>query len=108
VNQKKLNFFLVSKMIKKKEIVVIDMDEIARKVVKKDSYAYRKIVNKFGREILKEDLEINREELGRIVFSDEKQRKLLNSITHFPILLEMFKNLVLHFLKGTPIVVIGT
>ncbi len=38
--------------------------------------------------------EINREKLGKIVFSDPAARKRLNAATHLPVFLEVFKSIV--------------
>lgn len=72
----------VSNMIKEIGIPVIDADLAARAVVDVGEEAYQNIVNHFGKEILTEDGTINRERLGSIVFHDEKQREVLNSIVH--------------------------
>uniref|UniRef100_A0A8C1UN61 Dephospho-CoA kinase domain containing n=1 Tax=Cyprinus carpio TaxID=7962 RepID=A0A8C1UN61_CYPCA len=58
------------------------------------------IVQHFGREILLDNGEIDRQKLGQIIFSSPEKRKLLNSITHPEIHKEMFKQILLYFLKG--------
>ena len=65
---------------------IIDLDIIAREVVKKDCLAYKDIIDFFGTQILKEDGEIDRKKLGEIVFSDLDAKKKLEDITHFRIL----------------------
>ncbi|MEK5270880.1 dephospho-CoA kinase [Aeribacillus sp. FSL K6-8394] len=72
----------VSEMLKKRGIPVIDADLIAREVVEVGKKAYTEIVNAFGKEILNEDLTINRARLGSIVFQNEDKREKLNSIVH--------------------------
>ena len=62
--------------------VVIDADRIAREVVKKGRPAHRAIVEKFGKDILLPDGEINRSVLGDIIFYDPRKKNLLNSIVH--------------------------
>lgn len=79
----------VSEMLKKRDIPVIDADLIAREVVEVGKKAYTEIVNAFGKEILNEDLTINRARLGSIVFQNEDKRKKLNSIVHPEVRLEM-------------------
>ena len=63
-------------------LVVIDADVEARLAVEKGEPAYREIVAHFGSGILLEDGSLNRARLGEIVFSDEKQRAVLNGIVH--------------------------
>ena len=66
--------------------------------------AYNEIVNKFGDEILDDRLELDRKRLGEIIFNDEKKRKLLNSITHPIIRIEVFKKVFLSYLFGHKII----
>jgi dephospho-CoA kinase len=61
---------------------IIDSDLIAHEVAAQGGSAYNDIIKRFGREILNADGEINREELGAIVFNNEAARKDLNAITH--------------------------
>mgnify|MGYP001313586379 FL=1 len=72
-------------------IPVVDADKIAREVVEPHTETYRKIVETFGKEILHEDLTLNRKALGNIVFRDENKRKQLNSIIHPAIRKEMLR-----------------
>ncbi|WP_226667081.1 dephospho-CoA kinase [Metabacillus litoralis] len=79
----------VSSMLREKRICVIDADHIARFVVEVGAPAYNQIVQEFGEGILKEDKTINREKLGEIIFSDNKQREKLNKIVHPAVRKEM-------------------
>lgn len=72
----------VVKIFKKLGAQVIDADEIARMIVRPGEKAWHSIVENFGKGILKENLEINRKELAKIVFSDQTKLTLLNKITH--------------------------
>lgn len=73
---------LVASLFKKKKIPVIDADQIARAVVRPGQKAYQGIVAAFGSGVLKKDRTIDRAKLGELVFSDEKRRRLLETITH--------------------------
>jgi len=66
---------------------VLDADNLARDVVKRDSDGLSKIVDEFGSEVLQPDGELDRKALGTIVFSDQEKRNLLNSIVH-PLVIE--------------------
>lgn len=72
-------------------ILHISTDDIAREQMKKGGCSYIEVVRSFETEcdILREDGELNREALARVVFSDENKLKLLNSITHPNVLAEM-------------------
>ena len=61
---------------------VIDADRIAHKVIRKGSIAYKRIVKLFGKKILDKKGEIERRELGRVVFSNKALLRKLNSIVH--------------------------
>lgn len=62
--------------------VVIDADKIARDAVQKNQPAWRKIVKHFGRRVLLPNGEIDRKLLADIIFSDPRQKSLLDRIVH--------------------------
>lgn len=62
--------------------VVCQLDETARDLQRKGQPCYKKIVEVFGREMLAEDGELNRERLAQTVFQDEKKLEILNEIVH--------------------------
>ncbi len=72
----------VSKLLEKRGFAIVDADIAARKVVEPGEKAYREIVETFGSEIQLEDGSLDRARLGSIVFQNEEQRKILNSIVH--------------------------
>lgn len=72
----------VAKFFEQLGAQIINADTLAREVVKKGLPAYRNILEKFGKDILLPDGEIDRKKLGSIVFSDQEKRKLLESIVH--------------------------
>jgi len=61
---------------------IVDSDAIAHRIVEPGEPAYKEIVEYFGKGILRPDRTIDREELGAIVFNDDKQREMLNRMTH--------------------------
>ncbi|MEH7300411.1 dephospho-CoA kinase, partial [Neobacillus drentensis] len=71
----------VSTMFKEMNIRVVDADVEARLAVMKGEAAYFQIIDTFGKDILL-DGEIDRQELGSIIFHQEEKRKLLNEIVH--------------------------
>lgn len=81
----------VSQMIKEKGIRVVDADIIAKEAVSKGSAALHQIVQTFGEEVLLPNGELNRQQLGAIIFSDEEKRKKLNAIVHPEVRKEMLK-----------------
>ncbi|OLP65990.1 Dephospho-CoA kinase [Bacillus pumilus] len=81
----------VSHMIKEKGIRVIDADVIAKEVVALGKPALHKIVQTFGEEVLLPNGELNRQQLGTIIFSDDEKRQQLNAIVHPEVRKEMLK-----------------
>ncbi|MGI1832878.1 MULTISPECIES: dephospho-CoA kinase [Bacillus] len=81
----------VSQMIKEKGIRVVDADIIAKEAVSKGSPALHQIVQTFGEEVLLPNGELNRQQLGAIIFSDEEKRKQLNAIVHPEVRKEMLE-----------------
>lgn len=71
----------VLEIFKKSGCNVYDADKVARKVVMPGSVGLKKITKQFSKNILLPDGNLNRKKLGRIVFSDKRQLKILNSIT---------------------------
>tara|TARA_B110000003_G_scaffold262515_1_gene285219 strand:- start:302 stop:892 length:591 start_codon:yes stop_codon:yes gene_type:complete len=63
-------------------ISVIDTDQLARKVIEKDTPGYSKVVESFGANILDNNDSIDRAKLREEVFHDSEKRKILESITH--------------------------
>jgi dephospho-CoA kinase len=66
---------------------VLDADQTAREVVEAGTQGLQAVVAAFGAEVLRADGTLDRARLGAIVFADEKQRQLLNSILH-PFIIE--------------------
>ncbi len=61
---------------------VLDADQTARDVVRRDTVGLARIVEEFGVGVIDADGELDRAKLGAIVFADEKKRLRLNSIVH--------------------------
>lgn len=72
----------VSDLFAKLGIDIIDADVIAREVVAKGTPGLAAIVEKFGDDILTPDLELDRQKLRTIVFSDNEKKDWLNALLH--------------------------
>jgi dephospho-CoA kinase len=72
----------VSRWFAEAGLAVIDADRIARRVVRRPLPAWAAIVDRFGKDILAEDGEIDRPRLGEIVFRDPGLRAELDRIVH--------------------------
>ncbi|MDH5648599.1 MAG: dephospho-CoA kinase [Gammaproteobacteria bacterium] len=63
-------------------VPVIDADEISRKLAQPGQEGYQSIVAEFGQSVLDKNGEINRDQLRKIVFTDEIKRMRLEAIIH--------------------------
>ncbi|MFB3852057.1 MAG: dephospho-CoA kinase [Acidobacteriota bacterium] len=69
-------------IFKKHGAFVVDADEIVRNLLKKNGEGYKQVLNEFGNEILDNGLEIDKNKLSSIVFSDALKRRKLEEILH--------------------------
>ncbi|MDH4269660.1 MAG: dephospho-CoA kinase [Dehalococcoidia bacterium] len=72
----------VTSFFKELGAYIIDWDELAREVIRPHLKAWKEIVEYFGKGILNDDLTVNRQKLGDIVFSDKEKLARLNQIVH--------------------------
>jgi dephospho-CoA kinase len=68
-------------------------DLVARELTEPEKPAWQSIVSHFGKKILNPDKTINRSKLGELVFSDSKERLVLNSLIH-PLVFEKKKEII--------------
>ena len=61
-------------------VPVLDADQVAREVVAPETEGLRRVVERFGRGVLRPDGTLDREALGRIVFADPEARADLEAI----------------------------
>ena len=62
--------------------VVVQLDEVAKKLQAAGQPCFTRIVEEFGREVVGGDGELDRAGLGRIVFADARKLQRLNEIVH--------------------------
>ena len=72
----------VSKYLLKKGAIVVDADQIARNILAPNSLGLERVLERWGQKVLNVNGQVNRAYLGSIVFSDPKERKALEAITH--------------------------
>ena len=96
----------ISLLLKDLGAYIIDADIVARNVVEKGEKAYNEIVKYFGHSILQLGGEIDRKKLGDIVFSDDRQLKKLNAITHPEIIKRIIRQADEYKAKGAKVIVI--
>lgn len=80
---------LVSNFFKELGAYIIDYDVVSHEVIEPQKSAWKRIVDQFGEDILSNEMTIDREKLGKIVFDDSKKRKKLEEIVHPAIFIEV-------------------
>lgn len=60
---------------------IIDADKISKQLSKKGTVYLEEIVEKFGKEILLENGELDRKKLAEIIYSSNEKREILNNCT---------------------------
>ena len=63
-------------------ISIIDTDVISRELINHDRSTLKAVLAKFGKSIVTADNSIDRKKLANIVFSDKKNKQLLEDILH--------------------------
>ncbi len=72
----------VAAYLRDKGAAVIDCDDLARKILVKGSKGLAEVEKEFGQTVFKNDGDLDRKELARIVFKDKEKLKKLDEITH--------------------------
>ena len=72
----------VLNLFKNSGFLTVNLDEEAKKIYKKNSLEYKKIVDFFGNKILNKDYDIDRSVLAGIIFSDISKKKVLEDIVY--------------------------
>jgi len=83
----------VSTMFAELGCLIIDADQLSRKLVEPDAPAWKRIVKLFGKDALNRDRTLDRKKIAGIIFEDGAKRKLLNSILH-PLIIKEEERLV--------------
>ncbi|GEN94338.1 dephospho-CoA kinase [Pediococcus ethanolidurans] len=83
----------VSQYLRKLGFPVVDADLISREVVKPGMIATQKLRQTFGDQVFDNNDELNRKELGQLVFSDSENMKKLNEIMQPAIKTEIIRQI---------------
>jgi dephospho-CoA kinase len=79
----------VAKLLRQRGAEIIDADRVYRSLLQPGSDLWRQVVERFGPAIVRSDGEIDRAELGRIVFADPAALADLDRITHPAVVAEV-------------------
>ena len=85
--------------------VVIDADKIGRQVVETNPELIQKLARAFGPQIITPTGKLRRKKTAEIAFSNERNRKLLNSLVHPFLLKELRKQINRNLAKKKVIVI---
>jgi dephospho-CoA kinase len=88
----------VASMFNKLGAKIVDADELGHSVILPHKPAWEKITKLFGKDILQNDLAIDRGKLAKIVFRNQALLKKLNEITH-PEIIKLIKKKI-HLAKN--------
>jgi dephospho-CoA kinase len=72
----------VARRFHERNLPVIDADELAREAVAVGTEGLRKVVDRFGSEVLYASGELDRRKLAAVVFESDSARRELNAIIH--------------------------
>lgn len=78
----------MARVLAAKGCVVRSSDETAHAVMRPGRPAWKAIVARFGRDILRDDRSIDRARLGRVIFADPKARRFVDRLVHPLVLAE--------------------
>lgn len=96
----------VARYLQQRKVALLDADAIAHELSQQGKPIWKGFVEHFGREVLSKENAIQRNKIGRIVFSDARERQWLDHMTHPLIQEEIFKRLELYRQEGQPFVVL--
>ncbi|MEW6443315.1 MAG: dephospho-CoA kinase [bacterium] len=96
----------VSEMFRRLGAEIVDADLTAREVVRPGRWAWKRIVARFGPEVVQADGQIDRKRLGQRIFESPSERRYLNWITHPPIYLEILKDVARRWRRRAPLVMV--
>jgi dephospho-CoA kinase len=95
----------VCNIFRKLGLLVFDTDRFARDVVKKNTVAYRQIIEYFGKQVVEKDGNLNRRLLRQIITTNVQAKNILEKIVHPEIILLMKEKMVAAQQNGTSIVI---
>lgn len=87
---------------------ILDADKLSHEILESNLSVKKKLKEIFGTSIFSDSLctQIDRHLLGKIIFSDKKKKKLLESIMHPIIKRKLICCILCHFFKGTDGIVV--
>lgn len=85
---------------------VCQMDETAKEIQRKGTDCFDRIVEHFGSRVVSAEGELDRAELSRIVFSDERELGVLNEIVHPEVIRQVRDDIEQKRAQGTELYIV--
>ena len=80
----------ISKILAKKiNAKIIDADKVVKKISEPKNEYYKKIVELFGKEVLKQDGSLNRKKIADIIYNNSSVREKLDNLTYIYVVKEI-------------------
>lgn len=84
---------IIADVLRRRGCHVDKSDDLAREIMAPDRPAWKKIVARFGRAILKSDRSIDRKKLAAIIFKDADARRFVDAVVH-PLVMKKKKEII--------------
>jgi dephospho-CoA kinase len=91
----------VSQLLAEKGAILINVDEIGHRLLKRGSPVITELIESFGAGILDESGSISRQKLGAIIFNDTSARERLNGVMH-PLIIQQSRAEARRLVTATP------
>jgi dephospho-CoA kinase len=91
----------VSQLLAEKGAILINVDEIGHRLLKRGSPVIKKLIEIFGAGILDLSGDVSRQKLGAIVFNDTTARERLNEVMH-PLIIQQSRAEARRLVTATP------
>lgn len=85
---------------------LLNADAIAHETIAPQGAVWKQLFDRYGKKIMLHDGVINRRELARIIFSDDTERKFVESIIHPKVHDELTKRIADSKRNGTPLIIV--
>lgn len=89
-----------ARMLRSIGVPVRDADAVVHALLAPGTNVYRRVVQRFGRDVLKRNGRIDRRGLGRRIFASQREREALNAIVHPAVRREIDRWLAVQRLRG--------
>lgn len=88
------------------QAVICQLDDVARMLQQNGQICFERIVEAFGKDVIGEDQELDRQKLGSIVFADSAKLQILNEIVHPEVKRWVIEDIEKKKCEGVPLYVI--